>query len=63
MYYFCYVFIGLVVVTTMAGYAVAPDPFILGTFLMCTVGTALTSCSANAINQVSRKEVTKGVLT
>lgn len=42
---------GLVVVTTMAGYAVAPDPFILGTFLMCSLGTALTSCSANAINQ------------
>lgn len=42
---------GLVVVTTMAGYAIAPDPFILQTFLMCTFGTALTSCSANAINQ------------
>lgn len=42
---------GLVVITTMAGYAVAPDPFILSTFLLCTVGTALTSCSANAMNQ------------
>lgn len=42
---------GLVVVTTMAGYAVAPDPFVLSTFLLCTAGTALTSCSANAINQ------------
>ncbi|KAL4241115.1 Protoheme IX farnesyltransferase [Mactra antiquata] len=42
---------GLVVITTMAGYGVAPDPFILQTFLLCTLGTALTSCSANAINQ------------
>ncbi|XP_052262867.1 protoheme IX farnesyltransferase, mitochondrial-like [Dreissena polymorpha] len=42
---------GLVVITTMAGYGIAPDPFSVGTFLLCTVGTALTSCSANAINQ------------
>ncbi|WAQ97019.1 COX10-like protein [Mya arenaria] len=42
---------GLVVITTMAGYAMAPDPFMLSTFLMCTAGTALTSCSANSINQ------------
>ncbi|XP_045213349.2 protoheme IX farnesyltransferase, mitochondrial-like [Mercenaria mercenaria] len=42
---------GLVVITTMAGYAVAPDPFYLSTFLLCTFGTALTSCSANAVNQ------------
>lgn len=48
----CFSFSGLVVVTTMAGYAVAPDPFLLGTFLMCSVGTTLTSCSANAMNQV-----------
>lgn len=42
---------GLVVVTTMAGYAIAPmplDPLILA---YATVGTALTSCAANSINQ------------
>lgn len=48
-----HVLVGLVVITTMAGYAVAPDPFHLGTFLLCTLGTALTSSSANAVNQVS----------
>lgn len=42
---------GLVVVTTMAGYAMAPAPFHFGTFLLCTAGTTLTSCSANALNQ------------
>lgn len=42
---------GLVVVTTMAGYAMAPAPFHLGAFLLCTAGTTLTSCSANALNQ------------
>ncbi|KAK3600891.1 hypothetical protein CHS0354_019244 [Potamilus streckersoni] len=42
---------GLVVLTTMAGYGMAPGPFELETLLMCTLGTALTSCSANSINQ------------
>ncbi|XP_064479821.1 protoheme IX farnesyltransferase, mitochondrial-like [Ornithodoros turicata] len=41
----------LVVTTTVAGYAMAPgllDPTVL---LYATVGTALTSCAANAVNQ------------
>ena len=38
--------------TTMAGYAVAPAPFSLLTFATVTVGTGLTSAAANAINQV-----------
>ncbi|XP_065173723.1 protoheme IX farnesyltransferase, mitochondrial-like [Atheta coriaria] len=41
----------LVVVTSMAGYAVAPAPFEWTTFLLCSVGTGLTSCAANAVNQ------------
>lgn len=41
----------LVVITSMAGYAMAPAPFDLSSFLMCTVGTGLLSCSANSINQ------------
>uniref|UniRef100_A0A1I8PHB2 Protoheme IX farnesyltransferase, mitochondrial n=1 Tax=Stomoxys calcitrans TaxID=35570 RepID=A0A1I8PHB2_STOCA len=41
----------LVVITTMAGYAVAPAPFDAASFLMCTVGTGLVSASANSINQ------------
>lgn len=35
----------------MAGYAMAPAAFNLGTFAMCTVGTGLCSAAANAINQ------------
>ncbi|OQR79084.1 protoheme IX farnesyltransferase [Tropilaelaps mercedesae] len=42
---------GLVVVTTMAGYAMAPGSFSASTLLWATIGTALTSGSANAINQ------------
>jgi len=42
----------LVVVTAMAGYAMAPVPFVFETFLYCSVGTALTSASANTINQM-----------
>ncbi|XP_066991197.2 protoheme IX farnesyltransferase, mitochondrial [Anabrus simplex] len=41
----------LVVMTSMAGYALAPAPFDLSTFLLCSAGTGLISCSANAINQ------------
>lgn len=41
----------LVVLTTMGGYAVASAPFDPATFLMASVGTGLTSCAANAINQ------------
>ncbi|CAO1414038.1 unnamed protein product [Diamesa hyperborea] len=41
----------LVVVTTMAGYAMAPAPFETSTFLMCSIGTGLMSCAANSINQ------------
>lgn len=42
----------LVVMTTMAGYAMAPAPFDLSTFLLCSVGTTLVSGAANSINQV-----------
>ncbi|XP_056638344.1 protoheme IX farnesyltransferase, mitochondrial [Diorhabda sublineata] len=41
----------LVVITSMAGYAVAPAPFEVMPFLMCATGTALLSAAANAINQ------------
>lgn len=43
--------IALVVVTSMAGYAVAPAPFEWTTFAMCIAGTGLLSCAANAVNQ------------
>ncbi|XP_053694787.1 protoheme IX farnesyltransferase, mitochondrial [Sabethes cyaneus] len=42
----------LVVITTMAGYAMAPAPFELSTFLLCSLGTTLVSGAANSINQV-----------
>lgn len=42
---------GLVVITSIAGYAVAPGAFDLLTFLLVSLGTGLTSSSANAINQ------------
>lgn len=42
---------GLVVLTSMAGYVMAPGMFDPMTFLFATVGTALTSASANATNQ------------
>lgn len=35
----------------MAGYAMAPAPFVTSTFIMCAVGTGLCSAAANAINQ------------
>ncbi|VVC38120.1 Protohaem IX farnesyltransferase, mitochondria,UbiA prenyltransferase family,Protohaem IX [Cinara cedri] len=41
----------LVVVTTMAGYAMAPAPFDLTTFILCSAGTGLVSGAANSINQ------------
>ncbi|CAB3234616.1 unnamed protein product [Arctia plantaginis] len=41
----------LVVMTSMAGYALAPAPFNLTTFALCAVGTGLTSAAANSINQ------------
>lgn len=42
---------GLVVLTSMAGYGMAPGMFDPVTFLFVTLGTALTSASANATNQ------------
>lgn len=42
---------GLVVLTAMAGYAMAPAAFDPIGFTMVTLGTGLTSASANAINQ------------
>jgi len=48
----CIIFVlALVVVTTMAGYAMAPAPFDLITFLLCSIGTGLVSGAANSINQ------------
>ena len=44
--------LGLVVLTQMAGFAIAPGAFDLWTFMFATVGTSLTSASANATNQV-----------
>lgn len=41
----------LVVMTSMAGYTLAPSAFDLQTFALCSVGTGLLSCAANAINQ------------
>lgn len=43
--------LALVVVTSMAGYAVAPAPFEWHTFTLCIVGTGLLSAAANSINQ------------
>lgn len=42
----------LVVMTSMAGYAMAPGSFDIGTFLLCSAGTTLVSGAANSINQV-----------
>ncbi|CAH2086776.1 unnamed protein product [Euphydryas editha] len=41
----------LVVMTSMAGYTLAPAPFDLTTFTLCTLGTGLMSSAANSINQ------------
>ncbi|XP_054716345.1 protoheme IX farnesyltransferase, mitochondrial-like [Uloborus diversus] len=43
---------GLVVITTLAGYGMAPGPLDPATLLFMTMGTALTSAAANAINQI-----------
>lgn len=42
---------GLVVCSAVTGYAMAPPPTDLTTLTLCLVGTALTSASANTINQ------------
>ena len=52
VFFYYTIIAGLVVVTTMAGYAIAPGAFHIGTFLLCSAGTTLTSCAANAMNQV-----------
>lgn len=41
----------LVVVTTVAGYILAPAPFNPATLALVSLGTGLTSCAANSINQ------------
>ena len=41
-----------IVLTSMAGYAMAPAAFDPVTFLLVSVGTTLTCASANAVNQV-----------
>ena len=43
---------GLIVLTTMAGYAVAHAPFCILPFAAVSIGTGLTSAAANSINQV-----------
>ena len=45
--------VGLVVITTMGGYAMAPGVFDPMVFVACSAGTAMTSAAANTINQVS----------
>lgn len=40
-------------ITAMAGYGLAPGAFDPATFLLVSLGTGLTSASANAINQVT----------
>ncbi|CAG5117652.1 unnamed protein product [Candidula unifasciata] len=42
---------GLVVITTMAGYGISPGAFDLSVFVLSSLGTCLTSCAANSINQ------------
>ncbi|KAG0413167.1 hypothetical protein HPB47_009694 [Ixodes persulcatus] len=42
---------GLVVTTTLAGYAIAPGVFDPGVLALTMLGTGLTSCAANALNQ------------
>ncbi|XP_044309973.1 protoheme IX farnesyltransferase, mitochondrial [Varanus komodoensis] len=41
----------LVVSTASAGFAMAPVPFDLSCFLLASLGTGLSSCAANSINQ------------
>ncbi|XP_037960245.1 protoheme IX farnesyltransferase, mitochondrial isoform X2 [Teleopsis dalmanni] len=41
----------LVVLTAVGGYAMAPMPFDITSFLLCTLGTGLLSAGANSINQ------------
>jgi len=42
----------LVVLTTMVGYIMSPNAFVLSTFLWTTLGTSLATASANAFNQL-----------
>ncbi|XP_050721479.1 protoheme IX farnesyltransferase, mitochondrial-like isoform X2 [Eriocheir sinensis] len=42
---------GLVVLTAVAGYAMAPAPMEVTTLLLCALGTGLVSAAANSINQ------------
>lgn len=42
---------GLVVLTSMAGFAMAPGEFVLSNFLLLSGGVCLTSAAANTINQ------------
>ena len=44
--------LALVVLTSLAGYTMAPAPLQMGTLLWATSGTALCSAAANTINQV-----------
>lgn len=59
----------------MAGYAMAPAPFDLSSFVLCSVGTALVSGAANSVNQyhevpfdaqmsrTKNRVIVKGILT
>lgn len=42
---------GLVVLTSIAGYAMAPAPIDLTSLVCCSLGTGLVSAAANTINQ------------
>ena len=53
----CVLSVGLVVLTEMAGYAIAPGAMHLSTFLWAGLGTGLCSSSANAFNQVCVENV------
>ena len=44
---------GLVVISALAGYGMAPGVFELSTCALMGLGTFMTSCSANTVNQVS----------
>lgn len=49
--YIVFIFVALVVMTSMIGYFMAPNQFELISFLSCAVGTGLCSSAANSVNQ------------
>ena len=51
--YVSLLYVALVVLTTLVGYAMAPGSLSSTTLILGCLGTALCSASANTINQVS----------